>query len=377
MAKQDYYEALEVGRNAGAEELKKAYREQAKKYHPDRNPGDSTAEQRFKEISEAYEVLKDEERRAAYDRFGHAAFEAGPGARGPGGFDFNFASGFADIFDEMFGEFTGGRRGRAPSRGSDLRYNMEVSLDEAFAGKTAEIRIPTSVLCQGCEGSGAEHGSSPVTCSSCQGRGRVRAQQGFFTIERTCPNCHGAGRVIEKPCPSCQGAGRVQKTKTLQVNIPEGVEDGTRIRLAGEGEAGLRGASPGDLYIFLTITPHRLFQRDGANIYCQVPIPMTTAALGGSIEVPSIDGGRARVNIPAGAQTGHQFRLKGKGMSVLRSHARGDMYIQVGVETPVNLTKRQRELLREFESAGTGKKTSPESEGFFARVKEFWEDLTE
>jgi molecular chaperone DnaJ len=277
----------------------------------------------------------------------------------------------------MFGEFTGGRRGRAPSRGSDLRYDMEVPLEEAFAGKTAEIRVPTSVLCQSCEGVGAEHGSSPVTCSSCQGRGRVRAQQGFFTIERTCPSCQGAGRVIEKPCRSCHGAGRVQKTKTLQVNIPPGVEDGTRIRLAGEGEAGLRGATPGDLYIFLTITPHRLFQRDGANIYCQVPIPMTTAVLGGSIEVPSIDGGRARVNIPAGAQTGQQFRLKAKGMSVLRSHARGDMYIQIGVETPVNLTKRQQELLREFESAGSGKKTSPESEGFFTRVKEFWEDLTE
>ncbi|MDH3791714.1 MAG: molecular chaperone DnaJ, partial [Rhodospirillales bacterium] len=314
--------------------------------------------------------------RAAYDRFGHAAFEngGGPGGGGASGFDF---TGFADIFDEMFGEFTGGRRGRAPSRGSDLRYDMDVSLEDAFAGKTAEIRVPTSVLCEDCEGSGAEHGSSPVTCSSCQGRGRVRAQQGFFTIERTCPSCQGAGRVIEKPCRSCHGAGRVQKTKTLQVNIPAGVEDGTRIRLAGEGEAGLRGATPGDLYIFLTLAPHRLFQRDGANIHCQVPIPMTTAALGGSIEVPSIDGGRARVNIPAGAQTGQQFRLRGKGMSVLRSHARGDMYIQVGVETPVNLTKRQQELLHEFESAGRGKKTSPESEGFFSRVKEFWEDLTE
>ncbi len=377
MAKQDYYEALGVGRNASAAELKKAYRTLAKQYHPDRNPGDAASEQRFKEISEAYEVLKNDERRAAYDRFGHAAFEAGPGARGPGGFDFNFASGFADIFDEMFGEFSGGRRGRAPSRGSNLRYDMDVSLEDAFAGKTAEIRVPTSVHCEDCEGSGAEHGSSPVTCSSCQGRGRVRAQQGFFTVERTCPSCQGTGRVIEKPCRSCHGAGRVQKTKTLQVNIPAGVEDGTRIRLAGEGEAGLRGATPGDLYIFLTITPHRLFQRDGANIHCQVPIPMTTAALGGSIEVPSIDGGRARVNIPAGAQTGQQFRLRGKGMSVLRSHARGDMYIQVGVETPVNLTKRQQELLREFESAGTGKKTSPESEGFFTRVKEFWEDLTE
>jgi molecular chaperone DnaJ len=377
MAKQDYYETLGVNRNASAAELKAAYRELAKKHHPDRNPGDDSAEHRFKEISEAYEVLKDDERRAAYDRFGHAAFETGPGARGPGGFDFNFASGFADIFDEMFGEFTGGRRGRASSRGADLRYNLQVGLEEAFSGKTTEIRVPTSVLCDGCQGSGAEAGSSPVTCSSCQGHGRIRAQQGFFTVERTCPSCQGAGRVIEKPCQSCRGAGRVQKTKTLQVNIPAGVEDGTRIRLAGEGEAGLRGAPPGDLYIFLAIAPHKLFRRDGTDIYCQVPIPMTTAALGGNIEVPSIDGSRARVSVPAGAQTGQRFRLKGKGMSVLRSHARGDMYIHVSVETPVNLTKRQQELLREFETVGKGKKTSPESEGFFARVKEFWEDLTE
>jgi molecular chaperone DnaJ len=377
MAKQDYYETLGVNRNASAAELKAAYRELAKKHHPDRNPGDDSAEHRFKEISEAYEVLKDDERRAAYDRFGHAAFETGPGARGPGGFDFNFASGFADIFDEMFGEFTGGRRGRASSRGADLRYNLQVGLEEAFSGKTTEIRVPTSVLCDGCQGSGAEAGSSPVTCSSCQGHGRIRAQQGFFTVERTCPSCQGAGRVIEKPCQSCRGAGRVQKTKTLQVNIPAGVEDGTRIRLAGEGEAGLRGAPPGDLYIFLAIAPHKLFRREGTDIYCQVPIPMTTAALGGNIEVPSIDGSRARVSVPAGAQTGQRFRLKGKGMSVLRSHARGDMYIQVSVETPVNLTKRQQELLREFETVGKGKKTSPESEGFFARVREFWEDLTE
>jgi molecular chaperone DnaJ len=377
MSKKDYYETLGVGRNASADELKKAYRKLAMQYHPDRNPGDSAAEQRFKEISEAYEVLKNGERRAAYDRFGHAAFEAGPGARGPGGFDFNFASGFADIFDEMFGEVTGGRRGRTSSRGADLRYNMEISLDEAYTGKTTQIRVPTSVQCEDCGGSGAEKGSSPVTCSSCQGHGRVRAQQGFFTIERTCPSCQGAGRVIERPCGDCHGAGRVQKEKTLQVNIPAGVEDGTRIRLTGEGEAGVRSASAGDLYIFLSIGPHRLFQRDGANIYCQVPIPMTTAALGGSIEVPSIDGGRAKVNVPSGAQSGQRFRLKGKGMSVMRSHARGDMYIEVSVETPVNLTKRQQELLREFETAGKGKKTSPESEGFFTRVKDFWEDLTE
>ncbi|MGF1608040.1 MAG: molecular chaperone DnaJ [Kiloniellales bacterium] len=377
MAKQDYYETLGVARNASAEDLKKAYRKLAMKYHPDRNPGDAAAEQRFKDINEAYGVLKDAENRATYDRFGHAAFDGAMGGRGAGDFNFNFAGGFADIFDEMFGEFMGGRRGRAATRGSDLRYNMEITLEEAYAGKTAQIRVPTSVACDACSGSGAERGSAPVTCSTCHGRGRIRAQQGFFTIERTCPACQGAGRVVEKPCLACHGSGRVHKEKTLQVNIPAGVEDGTRIRLSGEGEAGIQGAPSGDLYIFLAVKPHRLFQRDGANIYCQVPIPMTTAALGGSIEVPSIDGGRAKVTLPPGTQSGNQFRLKGKGMSVMRSKARGDMYIQVAVETPVNLTKRQEELLREFERENEKHKTSPESEGFFARVKEFWEDLTE
>jgi molecular chaperone DnaJ len=377
MAKQDYYETLGVDRNADKDDLKKAYRKLAMQFHPDRNQGDAAAEQKFKEVSEAYEVLKNDERRAAYDRFGHAAFEAGSGGGGPGGFEFNFASGFADIFDEMFGEFTGGHRGQSGSRGADLRFNMEISLEEAFNGKAAQIKVPTSVTCEACTGSGAEAGSAPITCSSCQGHGRVRAQQGFFTIERTCPSCHGAGRVIEMPCRPCDGSGRVHKEKTLQVNIPAGVEDGTRIRLSGEGEAGLRGARAGDLYIFLSIAAHRLFQRDGANIHCQVPIPMTTASLGGSIEVPSIDGGRARVTVSPGAQTGQQYRLKGKGMSVLRSGARGDMYVQVNVETPVNLTKRQQELLREFEADDKGRKTSPESDGFFNRVKEFWGDLTE
>ncbi len=377
MAKQDYYETLGVARDVDEVALKKAYRALAMKYHPDRNPGDSTAEHRFKEVSEAYEVLKDKEKRAAYDRFGHAAFDGAGGARGAGGFDFNFASGFADIFDEMFGDFAGGRRGRNSGRGADLRYNMEVTLEEAFHGKSAQIRVPTSVTCGSCTGSGAEGGAEPVACGTCHGHGRVRAQQGFFTIERTCPSCHGVGRVIDKPCGDCNGAGRVHKEKTLQVNIPAGVEDGTRIRLASEGEAGLRGAAPGDLYIFLSVAPHRIFQRDGADIQCRVPIPMTTAALGGAIEVPSIDGGKARVSIPSGAQTGQRFRLKSKGMSVLNAKTRGDMYVEVGVETPVNLTKRQKELLDEFEKEGKGKKTSPESEGFFSRVKEFWEDLTE
>ena len=378
MAKQDYYDTLGVSRGAGDADLKTAYRKLAMQHHPDRNPHDAAAERKFKDINEAYAVLRDADKRAAYDRFGHAAFENGGGPRGAGGFDFNFGTGFADIFDEMFGEFmgSGGQRGSA-RRGSDLRYNMEISLEEAFQGKTAEIRVPTSVGCEVCAGTGAAKGSSPVVCGSCQGRGRVRAQQGFFTIERTCPTCHGVGRVIERPCTACTGAGRVQKDKTLKVNIPSGVEDGTRIRLNGEGEAGVRGAQPGDLYIFLSVQAHRLFQRDGAHIYCRVPIPMTTASLGGGIEVPTIDGNRARITLPAGTQNGRRFRLKGKGMRILRSNARGDMYVEVTVETPVNLTKRQKDLLEAFETAGKGRRTSPESEGFFARVKEFWDDLTE
>jgi len=365
-----------VQRNAGADEIKKAYRKMAMQYHPDRNPGDKQAEQTFKEINEAYDVLKDEQKRAAYDRFGHAAFENG--GRGGGAGDFGFAAGFADIFDEMFGEFMGGRRGQgANGRGNDLRYNLEVTLEEAFKGKQTTVRVPTLAACEACSGSGAEAGSRPVNCPTCYGAGRVRAQQGFFTIERTCPSCQGAGRIIENPCRQCGGQGRVRKEKTLSVTIPAGVEDGTRIRLAGEGEAGMRGGSPGDLYIFLAVKPHRFFQRDGSDIHCRVPISLPMAALGSSLEVPTIDGGRAKLNIPAGTQGGHQFRLRNKGMSVLRSGGRGDMYVQVVVETPVNMTKRQQELLREFEQAGDGHKTSPESEGFFARVREFFEDLRE
>jgi len=385
MAKQDYYELLGVSKTASADELKKAYRKLAMQYHPDRNPGNTEAEHKFKEINEAYDVLKDEQKRAAYDRFGHQAFENGgrgaPGG-GFGGGGFDFGGGFADIFDEMFGEFMGGggRRqgGGGSGRGQDLRYNLEIGLEEAFKGSQATVRVPTSVACESCNGSGAAAGTQPVSCPTCAGHGKVRAQQGFFTIERTCPACHGQGRIIKDACKSCGGAGRQRKEKTLQVNIPAGVEDGTRIRLAGEGEAGLRGAPPGDLYIFLAIAPHPLFQRDGANIHCRVPIPMVTAALGGTVEVPSIDGTRAKITVPAGTQSGHQFRLKGKGMSVLRSPHRGDMYIQAMVETPMNLTKRQQELLREFEKAG-GKDggTNPQSEGFFAKVKELWEDLKE
>ncbi|MGQ9364769.1 molecular chaperone DnaJ [Azospirillum sp. ST 5-10] len=383
MAKQDYYELLGVAKTASPDEIKKAYRKLAMQHHPDRNPGNAEAEHKFKDINEAYDVLKDEQKRAAYDRFGHAAFDGGRGPGGGagggfGGFDFG-GGGFADIFDEMFGEFMGGRRGGgggASGRGQDLRFNLEITLEEAFKGSQSTVRVPTSVVCDSCNGSGAAAGTQPITCPTCAGHGKVRAQQGFFTIERTCPACHGQGRIIKDACKGCGGAGRQRKEKTLQVNIPAGVEDGTRIRLAGEGEAGLRGAPPGDLYIFLAVAPHPLFQRDGANIHCRVPIPMVTATLGGTVDVPTIDGTRAKISVPSGTQTGHQFRLKGKGMSVLRSPHRGDMYIQAVVETPVNLTKRQTELLREFEKAGN-EGSHPQSEGFFAKVKELWEDLKE
>ena len=379
MAKPDYYETLGVNRGADEKALKSAYRKLAMKYHPDRNPDDDAAEAKFKEVNEAYDVLKDDEKRAAYDQFGHAAFEGGgPGGAGGGG--------FTDIFDEMFGDFMGGgrqagNRGRAgASRGADLRYNMQISLEDAFQGRETQIRVPTAVTCEDCNGLGAAKGSHPTTCGMCQGRGKVRAQQGFFTIERTCPTCNGTGQVIEDPCQTCGGAGRVQKEKTLKVTIPAGVEDGTRIRLAGEGEAGAKGGGAGDLYIFVAVAPHRMFRRDAADLHIRVPIPMATAALGGSIEVPTIEGKRAKVTIPKGAQSGHQFRLRGKGMSVLRSQARGDIYIDVVVETPVNLSKRQEELLREFQGEKPAKgesTTSPESEGFFSRVKELWEDLTD
>ena len=374
MAK-DLYEILGVARDASDADLKKAFRGLAMQYHPDRNPGDDEAEQKFKEINLAYEILKDEEKRAAYDRYGHAAFENGGAGGQAGGFD--FGSGFADIFDEMFGEFMGGgRRGRgANRRGADLRYNLEISLEDAFGGRSAEIRVPTAVSCESCDGSGAEGGAPPVSCPTCHGAGKIRSQQGFFTVERTCPGCRGAGQVIDKPCQGCNGTGRTQKEKALSVKIPPGVEDGTRIRLSGEGEAGLNGAPAGDLYIFLSVSPHRLFQREQADIFCKVPMSMTAAALGGEVEVPTIDGGKAKVNVPPGTQTGQQFRLRSKGMSVLNARQRGDMYVEARIETPVNLSRQQRDLLKEFENAGAGRSFSPESEGFFAKVKEFWEDL--
>ena len=378
MSKRDYYEVLGISKGASGEEIKKAYRTLAMKYHPDRNPDDPQAEQKFREANEAYDILKDEQKRAAYDRYGHAAFEQNGGRGfGGGGGDFHFASGFADIFDEMFGEFMGGgRRGNQAMRGADLRYNLEITLDEAFAGKTTQIKIATAVPCEVCKGTGAAGGAAPIECPTCRGAGKVRTTQGFFTIEHTCPTCHGVGRVIKDRCKTCDGSGHVQKEKTLSVTIPKGVEEGTRIRLSGEGEAGTQGAPNGDLYIFLSISSHRLFQRDGANIYCRVPISMVTATLGGTIEVPTIDGSRARLTIPNGTQSGQRFHLRGKGMTVLRSPARGDMFVETSVETPVNLNKRQEELLREFEKAGNDN-TSPQSSGFFAKVKEIWEDLKE
>jgi len=381
MAKRCFYDVLGVSRDADDKEIKAAFRRLAKQYHPDRNQGDKEAELRFKEVNEAYEALKNPNTRAAYDRYGHAAFDpaAGGGFRaGPQGFGPDFSTTMSDIFDDLFGDFMGGRRGRrrdGRERGADLRYNLEIDLEEAYSGKTAEIRVPSSVTCEGCGGSGARPGTAPAVCGTCGGAGKVRSSQGFFTIERTCPACQGRGHVISDPCPVCTGLGRVTKDRTLAVNIPAGVEEGTRIRLAGEGEAGLRGGQPGDLYIFLSIRPHEFFQRDGADLFCRVPISMTTAALGGEIEVPALDGTRARVKVPEGTQTGRQFRLRGKGMPVLRSNQFGDLYIQVTVETPVNLTRRQRELLREFEEA-SNEKTNPESAGFFARVKGFFEGLS-
>jgi len=376
MPKRDYYETLGLSRGASEQDIKAAFRRLAKDCHPDRHPTDKSAETKFKELNEAYEALRDPQKRAAYDQFGHAAFDGSHG-RGGAGFGPDFASSMSDIFDDLFGEFMGGRRGgrgqrTGRERGADLRYNMEISLTEAFAGKTAQIRVPTSVTCETCTGTGTKAGTQPSACPTCSGAGKVRASQGFFTIERTCPSCQGRGEIINDPCTTCTGTGRVVKERTLSVNIPSGVEDGTRIRLAGEGEAGVRGGPAGDLYIFLSIKPHEFFQRDGADIFCRVPIAMTAASLGGHIDVPTLDGSQTRVKIPEGTEAGKQFRLKGKGMPVLRSKVTGDMYIQVEVETPKNLTRRQRELLEEFERE-SHKETSPASMGFFSKMKEFFE----
>ncbi|MCC5985449.1 MAG: molecular chaperone DnaJ [Rhodobacteraceae bacterium] len=386
MAKRDFYEVLGVGRDASADELKKAYRKKAKELHPDRNADNPNAEAQFKEVNEAYEALKDPQKKAAYDRFGHAAFDGGMGGMGggargrPGGGGFggnaDFASAFSDVFEDLFGDFVGGGRGGArqrASRGSDLRYNMRITLEEAFAGARKSIRVTTLAACESCNGTGAEGGAEPVTCPTCSGMGKVRAQQGFFTVERTCPTCSGSGQIVKNPCKACGGAGRVEKERSLSVNIPQGVETGTRIRLSGEGEAGLRGGPAGDLYIFIEVADHPIFVRDGVNLYCRVPVSMAKAALGGEVEVPTIDGGRSRVKVPAGSQSGRQMRLRGKGMPALRGAGQGDMMIELAVETPVNLTTRQRELLEEFERLSPD--NNPESSGFFDRVKSFWDGM--
>jgi molecular chaperone DnaJ len=383
MAKRDFYEVLGVSRGASADEIKKAYRGKAKELHPDRNKDNPEAEAQFKEVNEAYECLKDEQKKAAYDRFGHAAFEGGMGGGPRGGAQGgygqgDFASAFSDVFEDLFGDFMGGRpgggggRSRA-QRGSDLRYNLRVTLEEAYKGVQKSINVPTSVACTACNGTGAEGGAEPQTCPTCSGMGKVRASQGFFTVERTCPTCGGAGQTIKNPCKSCHGAGRLEKERQLAVNIPAGVETGTRIRLAGEGEAGLRGGPAGDLYIFIEVREHALFQRDGVHLFCRVPVAMTVAAMGGEVEVPTIDGGRSRVKVPAGTQTGKQMRLRGKGMPALRGGGIGDMLIEVAVETPVNLTSKQRELLKEFERLSED--NNPEGSTFFSKVRNFWDGM--
>ncbi len=372
MAKQDFYATLGVAREADGDALKKAYRKLAMQYHPDRNPGDASAEAKFKEANEAYDILKDEQKRAAYDRFGHAAFEnGGPGAGGGQGFD---GGGLGDIFDQMFSQFGGGQR-RGPRTGNDIRAQVDIEMIDAFNGTKVPLRVPTRVACEACTGTGSENkDQTATTCAGCNGAGKVRAQQGFFLVERTCPTCGGSGRTIRNPCKICRGAGTVQRERSLNVAIPAGVDDGTRIRMTGEGEAGGPGSVPGDLYVHIGIKPHPIFQRDGNNIFCRVPLRMSQAALGADIDVPSIDGSKSRVKIPAGTQTGEQLRLRGKGFSVLRSPQRGDMFIQVVVETPQHLTKKQRELLEEFEKEAVGhKKGSPDSEGFFAKVRDFFD----
>ena len=388
MSAKDFYKTLEVEKTASADEIKKAYRKLAMKYHPDQNKDNPEAEEKFKEVNQAYDILKDEKKRAAYDRFGAAAFDGSMGgAGGAGGFnpgDFAGFGGFSDIFEDMFGDFMGGKSRAAGGvgRGSDMQYTMEISLEDAFKGKEAKIKIPINDICEKCNGSGAEGSSGAENCPTCDGQGRIRQQQGFFTIERTCPTCSGQGSTIKDPCKPCSGQGRVKREKTLKVKIPPGVDHGRRIRLAGEGEAGVRGGARGDLFVLLAIKPHKLFKRNGADLHCRVPIPVTRAALGGEVEVPTIDGASANVKIPAGTQTGQQFRLKAKGMTALRTDARGDMYIEIFVETPVNLDRKQQDMLKELDkSIGDGKsgsnKHSPESSGFFTKMREFWDDLKE
>lgn len=363
----DYYELLECERNADGATIKSSYRKLAMKYHPDKNAGCKDSEARFKAISEAYDVLKDPQKRAAYDRFGHAAFQNG-GSGGGGAQDFG---GFSDIFESVFGEFMNGGRGggrQQQRRGADLRYDMEVTLEEAYHGKATEITVDVSAQCDTCHGSGAKPGTHASTCRHCNGHGKVRAQQGFFVVERACPVCQGSGEIIADPCPDCRGEGRIEKTKTLSVNVPPGVDEGTRIRLSGEGEAGPRGAPPGDLYIFLHVARHPIFEREGTTLFARAPISFTTAALGGTLSIPGLDGARHDIKIPAGIQSGKQLRQRGAGMPVLQGRGQGDLVIQIEVETPTKLSTRQRELLELFRETETGDEC-PESQGFFAKLK--------
>ncbi|MDR2416619.1 MAG: molecular chaperone DnaJ [Holosporales bacterium] len=375
----DYYAILGVSRSASQDELKKAFRKLAVKYHPDKNPGDKAAEQKFKEINEAYDILKDDQKRAAYDKFGEAAFQGGGfDPRQAGGFSFNMGGGaFSDIFEEIFSGGRSSTHQETRMRGSDLRHDVSLTLEEAFHGKEVRLKLRLPTTCTACKGTGAEGGAQPVACSACRGSGTIRFSQGFFAMERTCTQCGGAGRTIEKKCTKCRGTGRVPDERTLKATIPAGIEDGARIRLAGEGEVGLRGGAPGDLYIFVQVKPHQLFQREGNALHCTAPLKMTTAALSGTLEVPTIDGTKAQISIPQGTQSGQTFRLKGKGMTAVRSSARGDMFVHVQVETPMNLTQKQKELLETFEQASDSSKTNPQSDGFFARIRDFWQEFCE
>mgnify|MGYP001161151907 CR=1 FL=1 len=371
MAKRDYYEVLGIDRNADASAIKSAYRKLAMKHHPDKNPGDAKSEALFKDATEAYEILKDDEKRAAYDQFGHSAFEGGSGSQGQASGFGGFSGNFSDIFDEFFGDVMGGGGSqRKQNRGADLRYDLDVSLEEAFSGVQKEIPVTTAAKCEGCQGSGVAKGGRVQNCTSCGGKGRVRVQQGFFAVERECSSCNGEGQIISDPCKSCRGTGVLNKTKKLSVNVPPGVDNGTRIRLSGEGEAGPRSAGSGDLYIFIQVRLHNIFTREGKDVYCQVPVDMASAALGGSFEVPTIDGGRLKINYDPGTQSGKRFRLRGKGMPGLRGTSRGDAYVETLVETPVNLNKRQKELLKEFSSEGKSK--GPQTDSFSEKLKRFW-----
>ena len=370
----DYYELLECERTADDGTLKSSYRRLAVKWHPDKNPGDAAAETRFKAISEAYDCLKDPQKRAAYDRYGKAAFQQGGGS-GAQGF-----GGFSDIFEDIFGQFTG--RGRQPSgRGQDLRYDLEMTFEEAFAGKTAALTMEVAAVCATCDGRGAKPGTTAKQCATCRGQGKVGMRQGMFMVERTCPACQGSGQIIPEPCDTCHGAGRVEREKNLEVKIPAGVDDGTRIRVAGEGEAGQRGAGQGDLYIFVALKPHAIFKRDGTTLFAQVPISITTAALGGEIEVPGLDKQSATIKVPPGTQSGKQLRVRGRGMPALSSNGRstgfGDLVVQVDVETPIKLSKRQRELLEEFQTLEASEGNFPAQSGFFAKIKDMWSELTD